>query len=630
MFRGVVEIYKIEDGVKTKIYQDNNIVTEGMGYSIANLFTEQEDQPIENFQVGYFQLGTSAIPLEELEVPTAFYELSAGLQRTDYGSNLDTEIKELIGLGSISPCGINETKPEDFGQNVSLGFTKIQSSYNQIAALRSPTIYTQDTQYSNTTTTTNQYTDATSSIANFAVYRENGTQYSKYRIAIVSSLAASGKVAFYSGPQDLFLYTAQGTSLADKEVFDLTDLNISATNVAINKNLLYFIRKYEIGGQTSSVVEEYCFVDPAYISPLENLAYGYISSSVISRKYVSLYGFQGFQAVDLKSTGKDCLLVRGVENSTGNTKFYLYGSTNVSNFRKTRNFIISLNNAGSFATSAWDIYPLEYTMPTTETRLCILTKLPATHSNSILQNSIGFFNVSKDDESASVAVPDIGLLSLINSTRKALPMFLQPPNYVVEGVSGTLPVGVSVVDIQLTQPINASLKCFGLALFSNGMVSSWGGDTGGLVNNPFISIPSQLQGSCTAIRLSGTKAHGLKSNGKVYTWGSQVDNPITFNSLINPSIVEPDLTSYAFAEIPESRKITHKDRSNRYRIFLDKDMAPNKTITELGLFIKNPNVDYKTDKPILAAYKVLDNPIQKTNEFEILIDWTITVVDQTE
>ena len=346
---------------------------------------------------------------------------------------------------------------------------------------------------------------------------------------------------------------------------------------------------------------------------------------------MSLYGFQGFQAVDLKSTGKNCLLVRGVQNSTGNTKFYLYGSTNVSNFKKNRTHIVGLNNDVNYATSAWDAYPLEYTIPnTTETRLCILTKFPPTHPSNLWKNSIFFFNVSRDDQTVAIAPANIGLLSLITPTTKALPMFLQPPNYVVEGVSGTLPVGVSVVDIQLTQPNNTSLKCFGLALFSNGMVSSWGGDLGGTVSNPFISIPSELQGSCTAIRFSGTKAHGLKSNGKVYTWGVDVNYPITFNSLINPSIVEPDLTSYAFAEIPESRKITHKDRSNRYRIFLDKDMAPNKTITELGLFIKNPNVDYKTDKPILAAYKVLDNPIQKTNEFEILIDWTITVVDQTE
>jgi hypothetical protein len=324
-------------------------------------------------------------------------------------------------------------------------------------------------------------------------------------------------------------------------------------------------------------------------------------------------GFADYQATDIKSTGKNCLLVTGVKNSTNKKRYFLFGTNQCSNFQKTRAVI---SQDASIFQNSKDIYILEYRHPPTNTeRLLFLTK---TATDLILASH------SRPDSSPDTeALPNTGLLDSNN----LVPSFLIPQGVLLGGtVQGTMPLGVSVVDIQLTQFYPDSMGCYGLALFSNNMVSSWG--TVG--NNPFLNIPTELQGSCIAIRLSGTKAHGLKSNGKIYSWGFAVNNPITFNSLINPAIVEPDLTSYAFAEIPEYRKITHKDRSNRYRIFLDKDMAPNKTITELGLFIKNPNVDYKTDKPILAAYKVLDNPIQKTNEFEILIDWTITVVDQTE
>jgi hypothetical protein len=96
--KGLVEIYQIDNGKKTKIYEGNNIITKGFGYSLANLFSEQEDQQVGNFQIGYFQVGTSSVGYQSYTASTSFFELSSGLTKAQYGSNLDAEVKTLSSL----------------------------------------------------------------------------------------------------------------------------------------------------------------------------------------------------------------------------------------------------------------------------------------------------------------------------------------------------------------------------------------------------------------------------------------------------------------------------------------------------------------------------------------------------
>lgn len=98
--KGLVEIYEINNGIKYKVYEGNNIVTKGFGYSLANLFSEQEEQEVQNFQIGYFQVGTSTVGYESYSASTSFFDLSSGLIKSQYGSNLDAEVKTLSSLGS--------------------------------------------------------------------------------------------------------------------------------------------------------------------------------------------------------------------------------------------------------------------------------------------------------------------------------------------------------------------------------------------------------------------------------------------------------------------------------------------------------------------------------------------------
>lgn len=117
MFRGLVEIYRVDNGIESKIYQDSNIVTKGMGYALANLLTEQEDQEVSNFQIGYFQIGVSSVGFEPYTASANFYELSSGLSKVQYGTNLDSEVKTLSSLGStkfVTLSSVSAISPSAF------------------------------------------------------------------------------------------------------------------------------------------------------------------------------------------------------------------------------------------------------------------------------------------------------------------------------------------------------------------------------------------------------------------------------------------------------------------------------------------------------------------------------------
>lgn len=97
--KGFIEIFLIDEGNKTKVYEGNNLIVKGLGYSLANLFTEQEDQQVENFQIRYFQIGTSSIGYESFAASTSVFELSSGISKSQYGTNLDAGLKSLQSLG---------------------------------------------------------------------------------------------------------------------------------------------------------------------------------------------------------------------------------------------------------------------------------------------------------------------------------------------------------------------------------------------------------------------------------------------------------------------------------------------------------------------------------------------------
>lgn len=71
--------------------------------------------------------------------------------------------------------------------------------------------------------------------------------------------------------------------------------------------------------------------------------------------------------------------------------------------------------------------------------------------------------------------------------------------------------------------------------------------------------------------------------------------------------------------------------SDRYiscKFTIDDKGAPNQQIKEFGLFIKNPEGHQDIDRPVLAAYKLLPEPLVKNDEFSIDVEWLIDVSNE--
>jgi len=72
-----------------------------------------------------------------------------------------------------------------------------------------------------------------------------------------------------------------------------------------------------------------------------------------------------------------------------------------------------------------------------------------------------------------------------------------------------------------------------------------------------------------------------------------------------------------------SLDLTKEENGIIVKITLDDDALIGESIREFGLFTKNPDSNISEDNPILTCYKSLDEPIEKTGEFGLEIDWVI-------
>lgn len=599
--KGKVEIFKIHDGEKTKVYEDNNVVTTGMGYALCNLFTEQEDQEVENFQIGYFQLGTGQIPVSTMQTPRVFYTLSAGFGTSDYGSNLDTEIKDLSLLGSILPSNPN------FGIDLEYQYTNIDASYNQLMALRpNRFLYTRDVAFNNNVTTST-FNDLPASIFNFSCYRESPLQDSRFMGGLLSSISSTGLRLFFDST-GISLFSFSGIFGNSTTITKNTPLSFYSTtfgiqnntSIAIGTNTIYLTQQYTTNQGVRTLLKELTYINQYdTISPIIGGFYDALTVSTISGSYNVQNGFQGQEVESLIPTGKHCTLIKA-NRVSDNTKFwYLVGCSGATvgyceNFKNVRNYLTSVTNVSDF-------YPLEIvTNPTSNlTRLVLIKK--------DLNDNLTSINLPVDTNPNEVV-----------------------PSYAVTAIPESLQYNnlhpAYITTISLTQERKGGNGVYAIALDSNHRLTAWGFDP----NNSIITqIPPELQGNCAAVKLSGNKAHAISLDGTIYSWGTGVAYPMTNTAIINPETTEPvlDTSAYGFAELAESRKLQLQNNSNKYRIFLDKGMAAGKTIKEIGLFIKNPNVDYNIDKPILAAYKALNFNLIKTSEFELMIDWSISITD---
>ena len=115
-------------------------------------------------------------------------------------------------------------------------------------------------------------------------------------------------------------------------------------------------------------------------------------------------------------------------------------------------------------------------------------------------------------------------------------------------------------------------------------------------------------------------------------YGTDIDSKLVveeqlYTEEFDPTVgLELSSVSAPMLEIPLSKITRIGDSVIKIQLVVDKNMAVGSNIEEIGLLIKNPDENFKTDKAILAAYKYF-KPISKTNQFSLVFDWIIQIVD---
>ena len=81
-----------------------------------------------------------------------------------------------------------------------------------------------------------------------------------------------------------------------------------------------------------------------------------------------------------------------------------------------------------------------------------------------------------------------------------------------------------------------------------------------------------------------------------------------------------------FAELGNDFSTRFDETSVHYSLNIGEQTANGQSIKEFGLFSRNPN-NFSTDRSSLVAYKFLDEAIEKSDLFSIVIDWQVKFVD---
>lgn len=112
---------------------------------------------------------------------------------------------------------------------------------------------------------------------------------------------------------------------------------------------------------------------------------------------------------------------------------------------------------------------------------------------------------------------------------------------------------------------------------------------------------------------------------------STADSGVTYSELLMTSaalssIVFSGADGY-FGEITAGKITRFFVDSFEAEIILDENSANGQTISEIGLFSKNPK-GFEKDSPLLMAYKDF-TPLVKTSEFTLAVHWSIGFVGLT-
>lgn len=130
-------------------------------------------------------------------------------------------------------------------------------------------------------------------------------------------------------------------------------------------------------------------------------------------------------------------------------------------------------------------------------------------------------------------------------------------------------------------------------------------------NKNFYSLASAF----TTSDYGSSSTNTLLSLNQIGSSGGNFSSPVGYTT-----------SSTTFVEIDPDNKSTFYKGGFTTRLIVDNTTANGKSISEAGLFMKNPDGDFGIDSPIMVSYKTF-NPIQKTSDFRVIFDWNLFVTD---
>ena len=142
---------------------------------------------------------------------------------------------------------------------------------------------------------------------------------------------------------------------------------------------------------------------------------------------------------------------------------------------------------------------------------------------------------------------------------------------------------------------------------------------------PMVSSVSGVSGG----ELVGHTDHQVTPREEVYIANYQFEYSPSASPYQNIHAEKPYYITVAqdVLSIPEGYTTSLHDNTFTVRLLIDEELANNKTIKEVGLFMKNPGGSTGRDEPMMVAYKEVFPPINKNDEFSYIIDWELSVID---
>jgi hypothetical protein len=117
-------------------------------------------------------------------------------------------------------------------------------------------------------------------------------------------------------------------------------------------------------------------------------------------------------------------------------------------------------------------------------------------------------------------------------------------------------------------------------------------------------------------------SYGLATNGGVENLNQLVASSGNYSLGYSNQEVPLATISMPFAKMMPDNITKITPNGAHHRIEIDLAMANGQTISEVGLFAKNPEGQPNNDRPLMMAYKTF-TPLTKESDFSFVFDWTI-------